>query len=151
MRTLQDNQLYARFNKCEFWLQEVKFLGYVVSKDEISVDSSKIDAVLNWKRSTNATEVRSFLGLTGYYRRFVEGFFKLAGPLTHLTNKETKYKWTDKHDRAFEELKERLTRAPILAIPRNGERFLIYRDASHQGLFCVLMQDAGLLRMDQDN
>ena len=78
LRTLQDNRLYAKFRKCEFWLQEVKFLGHVVSKDGISVDSSKIDAVLNLKRPTNATEVRSFLGLAGYYRRFVEGFFQVS-------------------------------------------------------------------------
>ena len=103
-----------------------------MSKDGISVDSSKIDAVLNWNRPTNATEVRSFLGLAGYYRRFVEGFSKLAGPLTNLTKKETKYEWTDKHRRAFQELKERLTTVPVLAIPRSGEQFLIYSDASHQ-------------------
>ena len=72
LRTLQDNQLYAKFSKCEFWLQEVKFLGHVMPKDKISVDSSKINVVLNWNRPTNATEVRSFLGLAGYYRRFVE-------------------------------------------------------------------------------
>ena len=112
-----------------------------MSKDRISVDSSKIDAVINWNRSTNATEVKSFLGLAGYYRRFVEGFSKLVGPLTNLTKKETKYEWTGKHDESFEELKKRLTIAPILAIPRSGERFLIYSDASHQGLGCVLMQD----------
>ena len=122
LRTLQDNQLYAKFSKCEFWVQEVKFLGHVVSKDGILVDSSKIDAVLNWNRPTNATEVRSFIGLAGYYKRFVEGFSKLAGPLTHLTKKETNYEWTDKHDRAFEELKKRLTIASVLAIPRSGER-----------------------------
>ena len=116
-----------------------------MSKDGILVDSSKIDAVLNWKRPTNTTKVRSFLGLASYYRRFVEGFSKLAGPLTHLIRKETKYEWTDKHDATFEELKKRLTTAPVLAIPRSGERFLIYSDASHQGLGCVLMQDGKVI------
>ena len=116
-----------------------------MSKDRILVDSSKIDAVLNWKRPTNATEVRSFLGLAGYYRRFVEGFSKLAGPLTHLTKKETKYEWTVKHDEAFEELKKRLTIALVLVMPRSGEQFLIYSDASHQGLGCVLMQDGNVI------
>ena len=133
--------MYAKFSKCEFWLQEVKFLGHVVSKDRILVDSSTIDAVLYWNRPTNATEVRSFLGLAGYYRSFVKGFSKLAGPLTNLTKKETKHEWTDKYDRDFEELKERLTTAPVLAITRSGEQFFIYSDVSHQGLGCVLMQD----------
>ena len=79
--------MYAKFSKCEFWLQEVKFLVHAVFKDEILVYLSKIDAVLNWNRPTNATEVRSFLGLAGYYRRFMGGFSKLAGPLTNLTKK----------------------------------------------------------------
>ena len=109
------------------------------------LDSSKIDTVLNWNRPTNATEVRSFLGLAGYYKRFVEGFSKLAGPLTHLTKKETKYEWIDKHDRAFQELKERLTTTPVLAIHRSGEQFLIYSDASHPGLGCILMQDGKVI------
>ena len=109
------------------------------------MDSSKIDAVLSWNRLTNATEVRSFLGLIGNYRRFIEGFSKLAGPFTNLTKKKTKYEWIDKHDRAFQELKERLTIASLLAIPRSGERFFIYSDASHQGLDCVLMQDGTVI------
>ena len=109
-----------------------------MTKEEISVDSSKIDAVLSWNRSTNATKVRSFLGLAGYYRRFGEEFSKLAGPLTNLTKKETKYEWIDKHNRAFKELKKRLTTTPVLAIPRSGERFLIYSDASHQELGYVI-------------
>ena len=123
--------MYAKFSKYEFWLQEVNILGHVVSVDEILVDSSKIDAILSWNSPTNATEVKRFLGLVGCYKRFVEGFSKLAGPLTNLTKKETKNEWTDKHDRAFQELKERLTTAPVLVIPRHGERFLIYSDASH--------------------
>ena len=110
-----------------------------MSKNGTSIDTSKIDATLSWNRPTNATEARSFLGLAGYYKRFVEAFSKLVGPLTNLTKKETKYEWVDKHDRAFEELEDRLTIAPVLAIPKSRERFLIYSDASHQGLGCVLM------------
>ena len=115
-------------------------MGHIINQDGILVDLSKIDAVLSWNRPTNATEVRSFLGLAGYYRRFVEGFAKIAGPLTNLTRKEVKYEWMDKDKSAFQELKERLTSAPVLAIPRSGEIFTIYSDASHQGLGCVLMQ-----------
>ena len=102
---------------------------------------AKTNAVTNWNRPSNASEIRSFLGLAGYYHQFVEGFSKIAGPLTALTRKETKFEWKDKHERAFQELKERLTSAPMLAIPKSGERFVIYSDASYQGLGCVLMQE----------
>ena len=141
LQTLNDNHLYAKFSKCEFWLQEVKFLGHVVSPQGISVDSLKTDAVANWNRPTNPTEVRSFLGLAGYYRKFVEGFSKIATPLTGLTKKDFKFEWGDKHDREFKELKERLNTAPVLVIPKSGEKFTIFSYPSYQGLGCVLMQD----------
>ncbi|XP_059629608.1 uncharacterized protein LOC132272482 [Cornus florida] len=90
---------------------------------------------------TTVTEIRSFLGLARYYRRFIEGFSKIAAPLTRLTRKDVKFVWNHRCEQAFEELKTRLTSAPILTIPISGERFVIYIDASHQGLGCVLMQD----------
>ena len=151
LNTLRRNQLYAKFSKCEFWLQEVKFLGHVINQHGISLDSSKIDVVLSWNRPTNVTKVRSFLGLVSYYRRFVEGFSKIAGPLTNLTRKEVKYEWTDKYESAFQELKERLTSPPVLAIPKSGEKFTIYSDASHQGLGCILMQDGNVIAYGPDN
>ena len=83
--------MYAKFSKCEFWLKEVKFLGHTVSKDGIAVDTIKTDVVLDWNKPTTATEVRSFLGLAGYYRIFVEGFSKIASPLTSLTRKDSKF------------------------------------------------------------
>ena len=85
LQTLKEHQLYAKFLKCEFWLNHVVFLGHVVSKDDIQVDPKKIEAIIDWPRPTTVTEVRSFLGLTGYYRRIVEDFFKIATPLTRLT------------------------------------------------------------------
>ncbi|CAL5378690.1 unnamed protein product [Camellia sinensis] len=99
-----------------------------------------LEAVVNWDRLTNVTEVRSFLGLAGYYRRFIEGFSLLAAPLTHLTRKNTKFEWTENCEKSFQELKKRLTSAPVLTIPLSGEGFIVYSDASHQGLGCVLMQ-----------
>ena len=89
--------------------------------------------------------MRSFLGLAGYYRGFVKGFSKITTPLTNLTRKESKFEWTDKHDRAFQELRDRLTSAPVLAIPKSEEQFTIYSDASHQGLGCVLMQNGKVI------
>ena len=114
-------------------------MGHVVSQQRTTVDSSKTDAVLNWNRPNNASKVWRFLGLAGYYRRFVEGFSRIAAPLTSLTKKDLKFEWKDRHERAFQELKKRLTTAPVLTIPQSGEKFTIYSDASHQGLGCVLM------------
>ena len=96
-------------------------MGHTVLKEGIAVDMAKTNAVLDWNRPTTATEVRSFLGLAGYYRRFVEGFSKIASPLTSLTRKDSKFEWGDNHERAFQELKERLTSVPVLAIPKSGE------------------------------
>ena len=84
LQALRDKQLYAKLIKCEFWLDRVSFLGHVVTKDGISVDLGKVDAVSNWRRPNTRTEIRILLGLAGYYRRFIEGFSKIALPLTRL-------------------------------------------------------------------
>ncbi|KAL5550084.1 hypothetical protein UlMin_000260 [Ulmus minor] len=104
------------------------------------VDPVKIEAVSKWSAPTSVTEIRSFLGLAGYYRRFVEGFSSLAAPLTALTKKDKKFEWTDKCERSFQELKQRLTSAPILALPLEEKGFIVYCDASKIGLGAVLMQ-----------
>ncbi|GJS55136.1 retrovirus-related pol polyprotein from transposon TNT 1-94 [Tanacetum coccineum] len=96
-----EGKLYAKFSKCEFWLQEVQFLGHVVNRDGIHVDPSKVESVKNWKTPESSTEIRSFLGLAGYYRRFIENFSKIAKPLTLLTQKNKTYVWGDKQDEAF--------------------------------------------------
>ena len=80
--------MYAKLKKCEFWLDRISFLGHVVIKDGISVDPGKVDAIANWRRPSIVTEIRRFLGLAGYYRRFIEGFSKIALPMTKLTQKE---------------------------------------------------------------
>ena len=126
--------------KCEFRLDRVSFLGHVVTKDGISIDPGKVDAVSNWRRPNTVTEIRSFLGLAGYYRRFIEGFSKIALPLTWLTQKGVKFEWSDDCECSFQELKERLVTAPILTIPSSSGGFVVYSDASRQGLGCVLMQ-----------
>ena len=140
LQTLRQHRLYAKFNKCEFWLSRVGFLGHVVSADGIYVDPQKVEAVANWEQPTTVTEVRSFLGLVGYYRRFIEGFSKIAGPLHCLTRKWVKFEWTDRCEGIFQTLKEKLTSAPVLTLPEGNEGFEVYSDASYQGLGCVLMQ-----------
>ncbi|KAG8472900.1 hypothetical protein CXB51_034785 [Gossypium anomalum] len=141
LRILQDKQLYAKFSKCEFWLREVSFLGHVVSASGIRVDPSKISAILNWKPPRNITEVRSFLGLAGYYRRFVKGFSTIATPMTRLLQKDVKFVWSEKCQRSFDQLKTYLTEAPVLVQPESGKEFVIFSDASLLGLGCVLMQE----------
>ena len=145
LQTLKQHQLYAKFSKCEFWLDRVAFLGHVISKDGIMVDPAKVEAVSNWKRPTNASEIRSFLGLAGYYKKFVADFSKLAMPLTTLTRKGKKFEWTEDCEKSFQELKGRLTSAPILTIPDGDEGFVIYSDASRMRLCAVLMQNGKVI------
>ncbi|GAU42639.1 hypothetical protein TSUD_398440 [Trifolium subterraneum] len=118
LNILREKQLYAKFSKCEFWLSEVKFLGHVISQGGVSVDPSKVEAVLNWERPRTVSEIRSFLGLAGYYRRFILGFSEIALPLT---------------------------RAPVLVIPDPDKKYVVYCDASNKGLGCVLMQEGAVV------
>jgi len=121
-------------------MEKVHFLGHVISAERIAVDPAKIAAVVEWPRPTNITEVRSFLGMAGYYRRFVQDFSKIATPLTQLLRKDHKFEWTGECETSFQELKQRLVTAPVLVIPEGNEGYVIYSDASHHGLGCVLMQ-----------
>lgn len=140
LQRLKEKQLYVKFSKCEFWLEEVQFLGHVVSKDGIKVDPAKIEAVSKWEQPKNPTEIRSFLGYAGYYRRFVKDFAKIATLLTKLTRKNEKFIWDEKCEESFQELKKRSVTALVLALPDEGGNFFIYSDASLKGLGCVLMQ-----------
>ncbi|KAA0056300.1 pol protein [Cucumis melo var. makuwa] len=140
LQTLRDNKLYAKFSKYEFWLKQVSFLGHVVSKAGVSVDPAKIEAVTGWTRPSTVSEVRSFLGLAGYYRRFVENFSRIATPLTQLTRKGAPFVWSKACEDSFQNLKQKLVTAPVLTVPDGSGSFVIYSDASKKGLGCVLMQ-----------
>ncbi|KAH0672805.1 hypothetical protein KY290_025037 [Solanum tuberosum] len=140
LQKLSEEKLYTKYVKCEFWLKEVAFLGHVVSGDGIKVDPKKTDVIRNWPRPLTPSDIRSFLGLAGYYRRFVEGFSSLASPMTKLTQKKAKFVWSDECEESFQNLKERLVCAPILSLPDGIEGFVVYCDASRIGLGCVLMQ-----------
>ena len=101
LQILREKQLYAKFSKCEFWLREVSFLGHIVSAEGIRVDPSKISAIVNWNPPKNVSEVRSFLGLAGYYQKFVQGFSMIASLMTRLLQKDVKFKWTDECQQSF--------------------------------------------------
>ncbi|GAV81381.1 RVT_1 domain-containing protein/zf-CCHC domain-containing protein/rve domain-containing protein/RVP_2 domain-containing protein, partial [Cephalotus follicularis] len=140
LQTLREHKLYAKFGKCEFWLDHVIFLGHIVSGEGLAVDPSKTEVVRDWPRPKNVTEVRSFLGLVGYYRRFIQNFSRIAVPLTRLTQKKTLFVWDDDCEASFCDLKDRLISAPVLALPECNEGLTVYSDASGKGLGCVLMQ-----------
>ncbi|KAJ0591942.1 putative nucleotidyltransferase, Ribonuclease H [Helianthus annuus] len=140
LELLKKEKLHTKFSKCEFWLREVQFLGHVVNGNGIHVDPAKIEAIKNWETPKTPTEIRQFLGLAGYYRRFIEDFSKIAQPLTSLTQKDKKFDWGDKQEEAFQLLKNKLCDAPILTLPEGTDDFVVYCDASRQGLGCVLMQ-----------
>ncbi|GJT09967.1 putative reverse transcriptase domain-containing protein [Tanacetum coccineum] len=133
LKLLEKEKLFGKFSKCEFWLQEVHFLGHVVNSEGIHVDPSKIEAVKNWKPPKTPTEIRSFLGLVGYYRRFIINFSKIVKPLTLLTQKNQKFEWGDEQENAFQTLKDMLCDAPILALSEGTDDFVVYCDALYRG------------------
>jgi hypothetical protein len=141
LEKLQSNKLYAKFSKCEFWLTKVAFLGNVISAGGVSVDLGKVKDVLNWMPPTTASEIQSFLGLAGYYRRFIKDFSKIVKPMTKLLEKNKAFEWTAKCQASFEELRKCLTSAPVLVLPDLTKKFNKYCDASRRGLRCVLMQE----------
>jgi hypothetical protein len=145
LQKLREHQLYAKFSKCDFWLKEVSFLGHVITDGGISVDPAKVSDVLKWEPPQTVKEIRSFLGPVGYYHRFTEGFSKIAKPLTSLLEKDKEFKWITACQASFEELKKRLTSAPVLVMPDLQKSFDIYCDASRQGLGCVLMQEGHVI------
>jgi hypothetical protein len=142
---LREHQLYAKFSKCEFWLKTIPFLGHVLSENGIFVDPSKVQEVMDWKSPTSVHEVRSFLGLAGYYRRFIPDFSKIAKPMTSLLQKDHKFVWTEECEAAFCTLRKLLTTAPVLAQPDIEKSFDVFCDASKNGLGCVLMQNGRVI------
>ena len=138
---LRENKMYAKFSKCEFWLDRVQFLGHVLTPEGISMDPGKVQDVLNWKSPKSVHQIRQFLGLAGYYRRFIPDFSKVAQPMTKLLQKDARFDWSPACEEAFQALKKFLTTAPILAQPDIDRPFDVYCDASKTELGCVLMRD----------
>ncbi|GKB57278.1 putative reverse transcriptase domain-containing protein [Tanacetum coccineum] len=140
LELLKKERLYAKFSKCDFWLDSVQFLGHVIDRNGIYVDPAKIEAIRNWAAPTMPTEVRQFLRLAGYYQRFIEGFSLISKPLTKLTQKDKKYEWGKEEKEAFQTLKQKLCSVPILALPEGTKDFVVYCDASLKGYGAMLMQ-----------
>jgi hypothetical protein len=123
----------------------MSFLGHVIFGKGLAVDPEKVKAVVEWTRPTSMFEIQSFLGLAGYYQRFIEGFFKLSEPLTALTRKNAHFIWTDVCEQCFQELKRRLVTALMLALPTESGNFIVYSNTSKKGLGCVLMQNGNVI------
>ncbi|PNX92889.1 Ty3/gypsy retrotransposon protein [Trifolium pratense] len=139
LRVLQDNTLYVKMSKCSFGVTEIEYLGHVVTGQGVSMDKDKVQAVLNWPTPLNVKQLRGFLGLTGYYRRFIQVYAKIASPLTDLLKKEA-YMWNDRAEQAFQQLKVAMTTAPVLALPNFKHPFILETDASGIGIGAVLHQ-----------
>ncbi|GJS78638.1 putative reverse transcriptase domain-containing protein [Tanacetum coccineum] len=139
-RLLKKEELYAKFYKCEFWIPKVQFLSHVIDSQGIHVDPAKIESIKDWASPKSPMEIHQFLGLAGYYRRFIKGFSKIAKPMTKLTQKKVKFEWGDKQETLFQLIKQKLCSAPILALPEGNKDFIIYYDASKKGLGVVLMK-----------
>jgi hypothetical protein len=141
LKRLREHQLYAKFSKCAFWLEEIQFLRHVLSAKGIAVDPSKVKDILEWKSPTSVHQVRSFLGLVGYYHRFIPDFSKIVKPITELLKNDVNFDWSPKCNEAFEQLKVLLTTSPVLTQPDIEKPFDVYCDASGIRLGCVLKQE----------
>jgi len=145
---LEQHTLKLKPTKCSLFQRKVTFLGLVVSEQGVACDPDKVEAVASWPRPKNIGEVRTFCGLASYYRTFVPNFAQIARPLHELTKKNAHFRWSDDSERAFEELKVRLTSAPVLASPRDEGTFVLDTNASDSALGVVLQQEQdGLLRV----
>ncbi|GJR83565.1 putative reverse transcriptase domain-containing protein [Tanacetum coccineum] len=140
LELLKKEALYGRFYKCEFWILRVQFFGHVIDSQGIHVDLANIKSVKDWASTKTPTEIQNFLCLARYYRRFIEGFLKIAKSMTKITHEGVKFYWGDKEEAAFQLIKQKVCSAPILALPEGSEDFVVYYDASHNGLGVVLMQ-----------
>ena len=140
LNKLQEAGLKLKARKCQLFQKEVEYLGHIVSSDGIRTDPKKIEAVQNWPTPENVTELRAFIGLCSYYRRFIQGFADIAKPLHRLTGKEVLFNWTKECEVAFQTLKHKLCETPILAHPDFSKEFILDTDASDFAIGAVLSQ-----------
>jgi hypothetical protein len=141
LQRLREHRLYAKLRKCEFWIHEVLFLGHITNREGLDVDPKKVANILDWKALKDVHGIKSFIGMAGYYWCFIEGFSKIARLMIALLAKKVEFRWTQKCQDAFEELKKKLTTSPVLILLDVHKPFSVYCDVSYTGLVCVLMQE----------
>jgi hypothetical protein len=145
LQVMREHQLYANLSKCYFYQKKIHYLGHIISEQGIAVDPEKFEAIREWPTPRYVSDVRYFMGLAGYYKRFIVGFSKIAHPITSLQNKENKFEWTLKCDKNFNLLKELLTSAPMLKITDPNEICVVCTDACKEGLGGVLTQNGHVI------
>jgi hypothetical protein len=138
LQVLREHQLYAKLRKCSFYQRQIHYLGHIISEEGIVMDPEKVESIKEWSVPSNVAEVRSFMGLAGYYRRFITGFSKISHPITSLQRKEEKFQWTKECEKSLERLKQLLTNAPILRIADPNVDFMVCTDVCKEGLGGVL-------------
>jgi hypothetical protein len=148
LQVLREHQLYAKLGKCSFYKKQIHYLGNIISEHGIEVDPEKIKAIRGWPTPKNVSDVRSFMGLASYYRRFIVGFSNISRPITSLQKKGTKFEWTLKCENNFNLLKELLTSAPVLNIFDPNESFVVCTNACKEGLGGVLTQNGHVIGYD---
>lgn len=140
LQALRENQLYAKLSKCVFGQSEIEYLGHIIRSQGVATDPSKIDIIKKWPAPTSVTELRSFLGLAGYYRRFIQGYGTICKPLFDVLKKDA-FKWSLAQEQAFHKIKEIMSSPPVLALPNFSQPFVLEADASGTGIGAVLMQE----------
>ena len=143
LEALREHKLYAKGSKCEFFQRETSFLGHKITCDGIKMDPAKVQAVMDWPIPRNVKDVRSFLGLAGYYRKFIRGYSRISAPLNELTKKEKGFAWSSSEQQAFEEIKKQMCSAPVLITPDPKLPYVIFTDASGYAVGACLCQDQG--------
>jgi ribonuclease HI len=141
LQVLREHQLYEKLSKCSFYQKQIHYLGHIISEEGIVVDPEKVQAIQEWPTPRNVTEVRSFMGLAGYYRRFIAGFSRIAHAITSLQRKGKKFQWVEQCESSFQQLKQLLTSAPILRIVDPSKNYVVCTDACKEGLGGVLSQE----------
>ena len=148
---LREHHLYAKFSKCDFFKNKIQYLGHVITKEGISVYLEKIQVIEKWLVPKDVTDVRSFMGITRYYQRFIEGFSRITNPITSLQKKGKKFVWDKKCEESFKKLKGLLTTAPILRIVDPNKDFVVCTDACNEVLGGLLMQEGHVIAYESRN